>query len=125
MNKELALHYALVRHEEDGWIFDSANGGAIKIMPPQPVRAEFGLHEKAGWEVKTVDAALAFIEGFYTARYLEHVNKNSLLRTITDPEFIEDAIDDAHDMDATFRDYAKSVVTAIRNAVAEQKWTHQ
>jgi hypothetical protein len=71
MNRELALHKALVRHEDDGWIFDSTNTDAIKIMPPRKISDEYGLHETAGWDVKNVDAALAFIEGFCVARYLE------------------------------------------------------
>jgi hypothetical protein len=121
MNRDLYLHLALVRHEEDGWIFDSANGDAIKIRPPQTICQEFGLHEEAGWDVRTVEAALSFIEGFYAARYLEHVNRNSLVRTITDPTFIEDAMSNVHDMDVKFKDYAKAIAAAIRQVVAKQK----
>jgi hypothetical protein len=72
MNRELSLHKALALHEEDGWHFASAPGDVIKIMPPPPLRDEYGLNEKASWDVQSVEGALAFIKGFYAARYLEH-----------------------------------------------------
>jgi hypothetical protein len=70
MNRELSLHQAMVNHEDDGWIFDSAGDG-IKILPPSDFRDEYGLNDEYGWTVQSVEAALAFIDGFYAARYLE------------------------------------------------------
>jgi hypothetical protein len=74
MNRELSLHKvqrALGRYGEDGWRFTSAPGYLIKILPPPEFRDEYGLNEKAGWEVASFESALAFINGFYAARYLE------------------------------------------------------
>jgi hypothetical protein len=71
MNRELLLHTALVNHEDDGWLFDS-DGDRIKILPPPEFRDEYGLNDEDGWSVPSVEAALAFIDGFYAARQLEY-----------------------------------------------------
>jgi hypothetical protein len=114
MNRELVLHQALVYHEDAGWIFSNTSDGGVEIMPPQKLCDEYGLNENASWNVKSVEDALAFIRGFEEARFLERTNTNLLLRKVTDPAFVEDALDDVHEMDVTIKTYAKAVVRAIR-----------
>jgi hypothetical protein len=46
----------------------------------------------------------------------ENVRLRAVIADATDPDFIEGAIDNVHDMDVTLRDYAEAVVRAVRGS---------